>query len=599
MKYPQLNELPVTRDTVELFGGYNHNLRISSGEFYDMMNLTSTYYPVLSPRSKRGVYKSSGSPQGIISKDKLCYVDGDAFYVDGKAVPDFSLSTAAKDCPKTLVSMGAYVIIMPDRKWINSEDITEHGDIDAKYTSTANVKLTLCRLDGSDYTLQFTQDHEPREGVVNMALWLDTSTVPHTLKQYSSSSRSWTQIATTYVRIEAAGIGASFAQYDGVEISGLKGSDLKDANGNPITGTTADELAELNDSTVIWERQDDYIVIVGIISKEITLSSEISVTRKIPEMDFMIESGNRLWGCRYGIANNGEFVNEIYASKLGDFKNWQSFLGISTDSYTVGVGSDGAFTGAINHLGFPLFFKENCLHKIYGELPSNYQVQTTSCRGVQRGSAKSLAIVNEVLYYKARSAVCSYDGSLPTEISQALGEERYGEASAGVCGNKYYISMKDDRGVWHLFAYDTLKGMWHKEDNTQAHSFCSHRGELYFIDAADNSIKTVLGSGTPEAEEVSWMAETGIIGTATPDKKYVSKVLLRMYLELRSALDIYIEYDSTGAWEYVTKATGISLKTFNVPIKPRRCDHFRLRIVGKGVAKIFSVTKYTEQGSDF
>lgn len=599
MRYPQLNELPVTRDTVEIFGGYNHNLRISSGEFYDMKNLTSTYYPVLSPRPKRGIYKESGAPQGIISKDKLCYVDGDSFFVEGEAVRDFTLSTDAKDCPKNLVSMGAYVIIMPDRKWINTEDVTEHGDIDATYINSDNIKFTLCKLDGSDYTLQFTQAEEPREGVTNMSLWLDTSTVPNTLKQYSSSSRSWTAVATTYIRIEAKGIGAQFAQYDGVEISGLKDTELTDADGNKVTGTIADEIAELNGSMVIWERQNDYIVVVGIISKEITLSSEVKIVRKIPEMDFMIESGNRLWGCRYGLANNGEFVNEIYASKLGDFKNWQSFLGISTDSYTVGVGSDGAFTGAINHLGFPLFFKENCLHKIYGELPSNYQVQTTSCRGVQKGSAKSLAIVNEILYYKARSAVCSYDGSLPTEISQALGEERYGEASAGVCGNKYYVSMKDNSGVWHLFAYDTLKGMWHKEDETHAHSFCSHRGELYFIDAEDNCIKTVLGYGKPEEGEVSWMAETGIIGTDTPDKKYISKVLLRMYLELRSTLDIYIEYDSSGAWEYVTKVTGTSLKSFNVPIKPQRCDHFRLRLVGNGTAKIFSVTKYTEQGSDF
>ena len=37
----------------------------------------------------------------------------------------------------------------------------------------------------------------------------------------------------------------------------------------------------------------------------------------MPNMDFVIESENRLWGCRYGIANNGEVVNEIFA-KMGD-----------------------------------------------------------------------------------------------------------------------------------------------------------------------------------------------------------------------------------------------------------------------------------------
>ena len=49
------------------------------------------------------------------------------------------------------------------------------------------------------------------------------------------------------------------------------------------------------------------------------------VTKIIPAMDYVIECGNRLWGCRYGQNNNGEFVNEIYASALGDFKTWYKF----------------------------------------------------------------------------------------------------------------------------------------------------------------------------------------------------------------------------------------------------------------------------------
>ena len=56
-------------------------------------------------------------------------------------------------------------------------------------------------------------------------------------------------------------------------------------------------------------------------------------------------------------------VNELYACKLGDFKNWNCFLGISTDSYVASVGTDGPWTGAVTYLGNPIFFKETCLHK--------------------------------------------------------------------------------------------------------------------------------------------------------------------------------------------------------------------------------------------
>ena len=44
--------------------------------------------------------------------------------------------------------------------------------------------------------------------------------------------------------------------------------------------------------------------------------------------------------------------------------------------------------------------------------------------------------------------------------------------------------------------------------------------------------------------------------------------------------------------------TGVDLKSFAVPIKPKRCDHMRLKIVGEGEAKIFSICKTVEWGSD-
>ncbi len=40
-----MNEIAQSRSVVDVFGGYNHNLRISDGEFYDMKNLTPSYYP--------------------------------------------------------------------------------------------------------------------------------------------------------------------------------------------------------------------------------------------------------------------------------------------------------------------------------------------------------------------------------------------------------------------------------------------------------------------------------------------------------------------------------------------------------------------------
>lgn len=577
MKYPILAEQEKRRDMISAFEGYNHNLRIGDNEFYDMKNLTSSDYPVLSPRPRRGMYADPATPSGLLAKDSLCYIDGQDFVMNEYRV-DLDLPDDGEQ--RTLISMGAYVIIMPDKKYVNTADLSDCGNIEAAVTTTGAVSFQLCKIDGTDYENVAVQTTEP-ESPANMDLWIDTSSTPHSLKQYSSTSAMWVSIATTYIKISAAGIGRPFAENDGVTISGIEDAALQD----------------LNSTMIIWARGDDYIVVTGILDVVTSQESPVTVARRMPNMDFVIESENRLWGCRYGTDINGNVVNELYACKLGDFRNWNCFMGISTDSYVVSLGTDGQFTGAITHLGYPLFFKETCLHKVYGNYPANYQIQTTACRGVQKGSSRSLAIVNEVLYYKSRSAICAYDGSLPVDISAALGDISYGGAVAGTIGNKYYVSMMDAAGMYHLFVYDTFRGMWHKEDNTEVREFCDCRGELYFIDGL-GIIRTVLGSGTVDTEETEWMAETGIIGTDSPDKKYISRLDVRMYLEVTSMIDVYIQYNSIGAWEHIYTGMGETLRSFGVPIRPKRCDHLRLRFVGRGMAKIFSICKTIEQGSD-
>ena len=582
MEYPTLNVKQKYRQMTDDFRGYNHNLRIGDGEFYDMKNMTSDYYPILSPRGNRGEYVSVASPQGLIGKDSLCYVDGTEFVMNEYRI-DMGLSTAEEDCPKQLVSMGAYVIILPDKKYINTMDVSDYGNIETAFTTNGDVSFSLCKADGSAYSAEFIQAEAPKEPA-NMTLWIDTSSVPHTLKQWAETSGTWVSIATTYVKITSIGIGAGFSQYDGIDISGL--SEIEDAG----------ELADLEGAATVWDKGDDYIVVTGILDTARTISNQITIARKMPNMDFVVEAKNRLWGCRYGVATNGEVVNEIYASKLGDFKNWNSFLGLSTDSWVGSVGTDGQFTGAVTYLGYPLFFKENVLHKVYISDIGAHGIQDTACRGVQKGSHKSLAIVNETLYYKARSGICAYDGSLPVEASYQLGNDHYSDAVGGANGNKYYISMKDSMGESHLFVHDTAKGMWHKEDGLRVDAFCSCRGEMYAI--SGGKIITMLGSGVKDEAPIEWMAQTGPIGTDMPDMKYISRLTIRMSMALGTRVRFLAQYDSMGEWEQICYITGMNLRSFSVPIQPRRCDHFRLRIEGVGDARIYSITKTIEQGSE-
>ena len=574
MRYPTIPVRAASRDMIDAFRGYNHNLRIADGEFYDMKNMTSDFYPVLSPRERRGLLAQIPGITGIISKEKLCYTDG-ADFVIGEDRYEMDLNSEEK----MLISMGAHVIIMPDKKYINTAKPEERGSIEAEFTTSGEVSFQLCNLSGELYEGATVADKAP-ENPENGALWIDTSSKPHALKKYTTATSQWISIASTYVRIGATGIGKNFEKNDGVTIEGIQDEALEDLNGTMI----------------IWEKGDDYIVVIGLLDEASTQKEAVTVSRKMPDMDFMLESENRLWGCRYGLNREGEFVNELYACKLGDFKNWNCFMQVSTDSYAATAGTDGPFTGAIAHMGYPLFFKENCFHKVFGNYPANYQIQTTACRGVQKGSHRSMAIVNEVLYYKADTAVCSYDGSLPSEISYCLGNEHYSSAVGGGHGNKYYVSMMDMDEKWHLFVWDTAKKLWHREDDLIVGSFCSHGGQLYALCQDKRVITMLRGDGSGETD-YSWYAETGEIGFNTPDQKYISQIVMRLSLETGTELRVFARYDFSEQWEPLFALRSTKLSSYEIPIRPKRCDYMKLRLEGDGPGKIYSITKKMMKGS--
>lgn len=588
MLFPRLNALPVSRRVIDTFRGYDHNLRIGAGAFYDMQNMTGDDYPVLSPRMPRRIAVDGLRPSGMIYKDALYYTAGTSLYKHRDSGEDtaYDMDLMQDDALKKLISFGAYIIILPDKKWFNTADET-FGDCDAEFhANDAAVSVVWCKADGTEYGTILTGAAEPTSPQ-NGAVWLDTSQSDPVLKMWYATSAMWAVIYPTYLKINCTQIGGSFDLGDSVSFHTHITSPL-----HAILGNGDYEIAAKTENALVVRAHMN-------AAKLTTTGEQFAVYRTMPVMDFCFEHENRLWGCRYGVAANGKFVNEIYASKLGDFKNWSSFQGVSTDSYIASCGTDGKWTGAIKALGYPLFFKENYLHKVYGSYPSEYQMQTIPCRGVQEGCEDSLAAVNEVLFYKSRCGVCAYDGSLPTCISEPLGNERYEKAVAGGCGNKYYISMQNADGAWNLFCYDMRKGFWYREDSLRADAFCTAGSTLFYLEHGAQRIGAMgSGEGKVLEERVPWYAETGLLGVDLPDHKYLSRITVRLSMAVGARVRFFAEYDSCGSRELLASVTGRNLNSISVPLRPKRCDHLRLRIEGEGEAKLFSITMIMEQGSD-
>ena len=592
MLFPTFQEVTRYREMTTAFGGYNHQLSCQEGQFYDMKNMTTQYFPILSPRQSRGIVKQFAMPQGILDKEDIMWIDNGKLYLNGEE-KTLKGVTISSEGTKTLAKMGAYVIIMPDKIWYNVDNgecgYMEHTNTIAK---GQRINFTLCEANGAAITVHdstYYESTKPKDGDYMIA----TVKGKASLKVYSATTAVWVTVATTYTQITATDIGKGFEKGDGVKLTIEKGIDTLS---NIFVNT--EDNGDLSTNTYIVDKTDNSITIVGLLSENLLVTDKtLTIERKVPDLAFITECNNRLWGC----SKDG---HEIYCCKLGDVKNWNSFAGISTDSWAATIGSDGKFTGAITFLGYPIFFKEDSLIKISVSATGGHQIKETKCRGVQKGSEKSLAILNETLYYKASTCVCAYNGSLPASISDELGEVRYYDAVSGTIGNRYYISMRDKDNTYHLFVYDSKNGLWCKEDNTQVLYFCKHLDDLYYIDAKDKQLKSIGGTLLYDVSEKAleddfeWCAESGNLGYSSPDNKYVARINLRITLEFGTNVDFYLQYDSSGEWEHKFNMSGTGTRTYIIPIIPKRCDHFKYKLKGKGGCKIHSITKTIEEGSD-
>lgn len=598
MQYPYLEEVTRYREMTSTFGGYNHQLSCQEGQFYDMKNMTSKYYPILSPRQNRGIVRQFTNPQGMLEKDYPMWIDDGVLYDDGERLELNGVELT--NSKKSMAKMGAYVIIMPDKVWYNT-DTKECGYMEASYDIQIghNIDFKNCDAKGKEITIGTAEHYEENEANDGDYMYSNSNGTVG-LKVYSSTTKTWANVKYAYTKICASGVGKKFEKGDGVTITMYMDEGLYNNGELDITNIFVNTVEDggYSTNTTIIDKTDDSITIVGIVKSTGTYTINeaiMTVERKVPDMSFITECNNRLWGC----SRDG---HEIYCCKLGDVKNWNVFQGISTDSWVATIGSDGWFTGATTFLGYPIFFKEDGLIKISVSSTGGHQTKETKCRGVQMGSENSIVILNETLYYKSTTGVCMYTGSIPIGISDELGETYYYQAVGGAVGEKYYLSMRYNDYDYHLFVYDTKNGIWCKEDDTAVMFFCRRGDILCYIDYNDYKLKSVKETnlyGTEEVEgKFDWFAESGNIGYSSPDSKYVSRINLRITLEFGTNVDFYIQYDSNGKWEHKFNMSGKGTRTFTVPIIPKRCDHFKYKIVGKGGCKIHSIAKTMEQGSD-
>lgn len=605
MALPYLTEVrnPTKKYSV-VFRGINYGEGSQDGEFAETHNLSTDKYPCITQRASRILAKEYDNPSTLHSKGNLLVIAerldeegkpvvdeegngiSDVFYGD-KVVGEV---TSGK---KQTATVGNYIVIFPDKKYYkvpteeNQEgefkDMEEEFKVSGLRFTASSISLDI---EFKATGLYFKGDYIEKAGANFPFKVGDKVTISGCVR--SDNNREEEIVITEVTEDKLTFEPQSFVNVTegGVVTITLKSADkfpFKKGDAVTIKGCATDD----NNKT-------EEITIRGVTDTVLTFDSnsftegyetaEVTITRGVPDLDFICENNYRLWGTH---------GNTIYSSKYSDPLNFKSFDGLSGDSYAIEVGSEGDFTGCMSYSSHICFFKENTLHKLYGTKPANFQVTTANVYGVQRGSEKSLQIVNEQLLYKGVGGVYAYTGGVPELISDKFGNNRYSEAVACCDGEKYYISMKQGE-TWNMFVYDVMKNIWLREDDTHAVDMTFYDGKIYFLDAKGGLYYI---DKEAETEEIEWGATFCTMHETINERKGYSRFHLRMDMAEGAWLAVDIKTDNDTQWKQIYTTHNEKAKTVSIPIVPTRCDSIDIRLRGKGKCTVKAFIREFTVGS--
>jgi hypothetical protein len=343
----------------------------------------------------------------------------------------------------------------------------------------------------------------------------------------------------------------------------------------------------------------------------------IAVSRSVPDLDFICEKDNRLWGVSNSQKNDLKDPDTgkvsvfngraIYASALGDPTNWWVFDGVDTDAYQVSVGSAGNFTGICSFGGAVCCWKEHILHKIFGSYPSEYYMTDSHIEGVGAGSERSMAVINDTLYYNGATGVYAFNGGSPVLIGYEIGQ-KLKNAVGGTDGTKWYLSATREDGETELLCYDLKHRKWIREDDTDAKAFAFVSDTLYIVqkspDLQENDVIYKVDQDASDEQPVSWRADFVAFDEASTNHKYYLRIILKVDLSPNSSVSLFASEDGEDWQEVLTNmsnplsAPSKQYLSKNVEIPVKRCDSLKLRVCGYGKVMLRGITREYIEGSE-
>lgn len=500
--FPKFNNIPSQSSfVINKFKGINVTESYESGEIVECNNVASASYPALCSRNKRSVFSScDGIINGIGSFDGVFYTyylpQTKSLFLHYKN-NDYEFTDCSNcDNPsakRRFATLENCIVIVPDNIMFFTDSLKfESIDIyrECKFAD-ATEKF---KHETGGGTAVDPQSYAKRGYVHSNGIRAYSVTYMQSGLQYDFYFMAFTSSVkkgdVLTIKMDVHSDSASdvnhYTEYVKKMKEGVvaKVKDIKKTKHRTPKGVI-EEVTEL-----IF---DDNAIDTGGYND--VYFSDIIIEKKMPKADSIASFNNRVW------AVSG---NKVHASKLGDASEWNDF---SVDSYgtlpascfSASAGSDGDFTAITPHGNYIYAFKQNHIHKIYGDTPDEFTISGMDAPGALAPDTVCVCGVN--LMYVSNGGVCVLRDGYPKVVSKKIGDV------SAVCGGSYkgkYYLICQNTDSRSLYIYDSDHDLWTRENcSADTDNLCCDGNNIY-CSSGGNVICLSSDEGDEYEKNISW-----------------------------------------------------------------------------------------------
>lgn len=493
-----------------------------------------------------------------------------SFYYDNQLIEGLHLSPGRKEC----AYLNGHIVIIPDNIYYKVDDGsfgylkgTKSGKVD-----TRNYRGIYYNGKKFDYPMVGVIENETAMNKITLGFFGGNTIMP----------------ASEYSTLDLTKV---FRSGDAVDVNQIRQNSHEDyaiiRNGTYyVDSVTSDSLTFTTGAFSLIDIGEN--AAFGSNEKYLYLG-DIILSKGLPDLDFLCVSNNRMWGCH---------EDTVYSSALGDVFIWQKYSGVETDPVYIESGDLGSFTGCIEYNGYPVFFKEHEMYRVYGSTASTFALQKVADYGLRKDSPHAVSVVDSVLFFLSPEGICAYTGGVPAVISDNLRTD-LSEGAFVSADKKLYASVRDNNGRV-MYVYDTDNRIWSSETfEDMPLGFAKINGEQRMMNSEGNLV--LIGKTTSEWQneadtEIAYIEFNDFYGDSL-DGKRLGKITIRASVEPEyDALEVYVQYDSDGEWHKVGSIYNQNnrKKVSEFGFFPRKCDHYRIRLECRGKFTLYSIARQVE-----